>query len=88
MMMNLRKNNMLHALSFALVETVLYLDGHPNDRRAIEYYEKIKSEYRKALEEYERENGPVTAGSDTAVENGKWRWSTEPWPWQNDKKES
>ena len=43
-MMNSRKNNMLHALSFALVETVLYLDGHPNDRRALEYYEKIKSE--------------------------------------------
>ena len=43
----------LQALSFALVETALYLDGHPNDKKAIGYYDKIKNEYKTALEKYE-----------------------------------
>ena len=38
--MNTHKNSSLHALAFALYETALYLDGHPNDRWAIEYYDK------------------------------------------------
>ncbi len=80
-----QRNSKLHALSFALVETSLYLDGHPNDRRAIEYYNKMKAQYEKELEMYEREHGPVSMMSDTVTENGKWQWVNHPWPWQNDK---
>ena len=43
------KKDRLHALSFALVETALYLDGHPKDKRALEYYEKVSKEYKAEL---------------------------------------
>ena len=81
------KKSKLHALSFALVETALYLDGHPNDRRAVEYYERINKEYKRELEKYERENGPISHSSDTVTENNKWQWVNTPWPWQNEKTE-
>lgn len=73
----------LQALSFALVETALYLDGHPNDKKAIGYYDKIKNEYKTALEKYEMENGPVTQASEHVTHGGTWQWVSEPWPWQN-----
>ncbi|MBQ7820763.1 MAG: spore coat protein CotJB [Clostridia bacterium] len=82
--MNTHKNSSLHALAFALYETALYLDGHPNDRRAIEYYDKTRAQYEKELEKYERENGPVTMNSDAATKNGTWQWVNTPWPWQNE----
>ncbi len=83
--MNVQNNDQLHALAFALYETALYLDGHPNDRRAVEYYEKTKAQYEKALESYEQRNGPVTMKSDAATKNGTWQWVDGPWPWQNEK---
>ncbi len=75
----------LHALSFALVETALYLDTHPNCKRAIAYYDKVKAEYERELEKFEDKYGPVTAMSDSATQNGSWQWINHPWPWQNDK---
>ena len=83
--MNMQKSNGVHALAFALYETALYLDGHPNDRRALEYYKLMKKKYEKALAEYEQKHGPVTIGSDSAIKNGKWEWVNTPWPWQNEK---
>lgn len=81
------KKDRLHALSFALVETALYLNGHPKDKRALEYYEKVSKEYKAELERYERENGPVSLSSDTVTDGNKWQWVNTPWPWQNEKAE-
>jgi spore coat protein JB len=83
--MNMQSNNRVHELAFALYETALYLDGHPNDRRALEYYKKMKERYEKVLAEYEQKYGPITLGSDAAIKNGKWEWVNTPWPWQNEK---
>ena len=35
----------IYELGFALVETMLYLDTHPDDAAAIEYYAEIKDKY-------------------------------------------
>lgn len=76
----------LHSLGFALFETALYLDGHPNDRRAVEYYDKTKEKYENALEEYECTHGPLSKSSAHATEDGTWQWVNGPWPWQNEKR--
>ena len=36
----------IYELGFALVETMLYLDTHPDDAAAIEYYAEIKDKFR------------------------------------------
>ena len=67
-------------LSFAALETNLYLDTHPNNRRAIAYFKKTKDALERLTKEYEATYGPLTAsGSENEKE---WLWSTQKWPWQ------
>ena len=75
----------LQTLGFALLETVLYLDGHPRNSAALRYYQKIREEYATATRAYEEAYGPVTVmtpGTDGATRDGTWLWSTTPWPWE------
>lgn len=66
--------------SFALVETVLFLDGHPCDNEALEYYCEIREKYEKAKEEYEEHCGPISV---LGVKGGdSWSWVETPWPWE------
>ena len=67
-------------LSFAALETNLYLDGHPDNKEALKYYDNTSKELKSKTEEYEKEYGPLTAmGSKNDKE---WQWSTQKWPWQ------
>lgn len=67
-------------LSFAALETNLYLDGHPENKEGIKYFDNMSKELKGKIEEYEREYGPLTAmGSKNDKE---WLWSTQKWPWQ------
>ena len=70
----------LQMLSFALVETHLYLDTHPTNRAALEYYRTTKAEYDRLVAEYQKKYAPVMPHvRDTDTE---WRWVREPWPWE------
>lgn len=47
--MNVNKETMLRRLQaadFVLHETVLYLDGHPTNQKALEFFRKAKAAYR------------------------------------------
>lgn len=70
----------LQELSFALIETHLYLDTHPTSRAALDYYRTTKAEYDRLVAEYEASHAPVTPH----VREGDrdWRWVREPWPWE------
>ena len=70
----------LQELSFALKETELFLDGHPENRRALAYYAETKGEYDLLAAEYEKTYAPITPG---AAENATaWNWVRTPWPWE------
>lgn len=83
-MISRSSNKDLYSLAFALTETSLYLDGHPNCKKALEYYKKAKAMYEEELEKYESEHGPISTMSDNVIDNGSWQWIDTPWPWQND----
>lgn len=65
---------------FALMDVILYLDGHPNCRKALEYYEKYKGLREIAMKEYTSRFGPLTAMDNTNMEH--WTWIDEPFPWE------
>ncbi|MCD7776049.1 MAG: spore coat protein CotJB [Firmicutes bacterium] len=65
---------------FVLDEARLYLDMHPTNRQALEYYKKYSELYREAADEYEASCGPLTAASETVV-GDTWMWSENGWPW-------
>ena len=73
-------------LSFAKVETELFLDTHPDCRQALEYYHRILDELRAAELEYIGAHGPLRASESSAE---RWNWIDTPWPWQisSEKKE-
>lgn len=67
-------------LSFAALETNLYLDGHTDDKAALRYFNKITREQNEKVKQYEKQYGPLTpSGNDSESE---WQWSTQKWPWQ------
>lgn len=67
---------------FVLTELVLYLDTHPFDRKAMEYfnhYNRIKLQMEK---EFSQKYYPLNT---RYAESGKeWRWGTAPLPWEGE----
>ncbi|MEG1742367.1 MAG: spore coat protein CotJB [Acetivibrio sp.] len=67
-------------VSFAVDDVVLYLDTHPEDKQAMEYYDTYRKLRKQALSEYTRLYGPL---SDEDVNGGNcWTWVKDPWPWE------
>lgn len=80
--MNKGQQNLLqfiNEVSFALDDVALYLDTHPKDMTAMEYYRKYKSERAQAIKEYENMYGPLCHYN---VNQDTWTWVDEPWPWE------
>lgn len=67
---------------FAMTEAGLYLDGHPDCRRALEYFRRQCELYQKYATEYEAVYGPLTNMAQTDSET--WNWAQGPWPWESE----
>ena len=71
----------IQALSFAKVETELYLDTHPDSKSALDYYRGILNKLDEAMTEYQNKYGPLFA---EGVVGDRWSWVEGKWPWQLD----
>lgn len=65
---------------FALQEADLYLDGHPRNQKALEYFRKYQQMAHAARCAYEDEFGPLTYYH--AAKEDYWDWVVGPWPWE------
>ncbi len=66
--------------SFALIDIGLYLDTHPRDEKAMDYYNKYQQINKEIRRDYEAAYGPITfRGVDTG---DGWTWVRDPWPWE------
>ena len=93
--MNREKHNLLAYItqvSFAMDDTVLFLDTHPCDKDALCYYNKLKKE-REEAEEFEdfreificwvqscSKYGPLSKYD--VPDSCYWEWVKDPWPWE------
>ena len=71
----------INIVSFVLVDMVEYLDTHPNDRNAIDYfnhYSRIKNEL---SQEYSMKYGPLTL-STVETNSDEWKWALQEPPWK------
>ena len=68
----------IYELGFALVETMLYLDTHPDDAAAIEYYAEIKDKYVQFMKKYSDYYGPLSM--EYMVNDNYWMWVATPMP--------
>lgn len=74
--------NKINAVSFAVDDVKLFLDTHPCDEEALEYFNEFQQIRKSALKEYARYYGPLTIDTVDADECDRWNWINEPWPWQ------
>jgi spore coat protein JB len=66
--------------SFAIDDVKLYLDTHPCDKEALEYYQNYRKIRKEAIKEYRDCYGPIS--SYDVAEANVWTWIDEPWPWE------
>ncbi len=71
---------LVQQLDFAMIETGLYLDGHPNCKKALKYYNTLKEKRDAARAQYEAAYGPLTLFQNNS--ENTWHWVKTAWPWE------
>lgn len=72
---------LIHQVSFVLDEAVLYLDTHPTDEKALQYYCHYRDIREQAVKDYTRFFGPLT-NDNVNVTSNIWEWVCQPFPWE------
>ena len=72
----------IRCLEFAVNELALYLDTHPEDRKALCLHKKYCNPLKTLRDMYQKVYGPLTI----TYPCNKWRWLEEPWPWEGGEK--
>ena len=74
----------INMISFAVVETALYLDTHPYDMDALKFYNEVVEMRKDIMHEYSVQYEPLTLdlAGNTKEE---WEWGLSPWPWEGGK---
>ena len=72
----------IYEIGFSLDDMILYLDTHPKDREALDYYHKLYKQYHELVRLYSRNYGPLFA-KDVHNEN-YFSWVNRPMPWEGD----
>ena len=68
----------IRCYEFAVNELALYLDTHPEDKKALCLHKKYCNELKNLRDMYQKVYGPLTI----TYPCNKWRWLEEPWPWE------
>lgn len=70
-------------LSFACLDMNLYLDNHPDDKKAINTYNSLCTQFMQARCAYENKYGPLT-NFGYSPSKYPWQWVSNPWPWDKE----
>lgn len=69
----------LQIQDFVITDINLYLDTHPTDQTALDYYKKYRDLRNQTLIAYIKQFGPITPED---VYADSWTWVESPWPWE------
>ncbi len=70
----------IYELGFVITESILYLDTHPDDTEAIEYYSQMRDEFLKMMDYYAENFGPLNYFNIQS--KNYWTWVSTPMPWE------
>jgi spore coat protein JB len=79
--MNKERDSLLKeimACGFSAYDLHLYLDTHPFDSRAMDYFNQNIKCYNMLKADYQKKYGPLIADYETTI---PWKWIDSPWPW-------
>lgn len=69
-------------VSFLLKDAELFLDTHPDDAQALNFYDYYNQLLAALTRDYEQRFGPLNTCA--AAGGDRWRWIDEPWPWEKE----
>ena len=70
----------LSAVAFSMYDIHLFLNTHPYDANALALFTQLKQKYLVLAADFERRYGPLTAMN--GISDGRWKWVSDPWPWE------
>lgn len=73
--------DIINKSSFAMDDTRLFLDTHPDSREALMFFSKMQDKRKAAIREYTEQYGPICSYDVTPSD--MWKWNMGPWPWQS-----
>lgn len=79
------QEKLLHDISildFIVVELAEYLDTHPTDQNAIEYFNHYNRLNNQAKQEYSSKFTPLTLSCAAPAGCHDWQWALSPMPWE------
>ena len=68
----------IQAYYFSLADLTLFLDVHPNNKNALELYNRYVNDLNETKETYINNYGPLTLDS---INQNNWQW-VKSWPWE------
>lgn len=71
----------IQAIEFTALELNLYLNTHPDDKKALSDYNAACRQLLSLKRDYEARYGPLT-NFGYAPSQFPWQWINEPWPWE------
>lgn len=72
----------LQSYNFAAYDMLLFLDTHPDDKKAFALFQDLVEKTKLLKSEFEREFGPLTPYS--AAQFNTFTWLDSPWPWEKE----
>ena len=75
-----RLMQVIYETGFALDDAALYLDTHPCDQAALNYYHSVANARLNAMNAYQASYGPLLV--DQVKSDNYWTWVTGKWPWE------
>lgn len=67
---------------FAVQDSALFLDTHPGDQNAFQYYKEANERLDKAQKAYAKNFGSL---NNRVVSGNTYNYVNAPWPWEGDK---
>ena len=78
-----QKEQMFHDIGivdFVLTDLTQFLDTHPNNREALEYFNHYSRIKHQMVKDFSRRFFPITR--DLAECDREWKWGAAPLPWE------
>ena len=69
-------------VDFTLIDLTLYLDTHPEDRNALEYFNHYNRIKQQMVREFSQKYYPLSLR--LADCSNEWRWGEAPLPWEGE----
>ncbi len=76
--------DLITKVSFAMDDTRLFLDTHPNCIEALDYFKKMHRIRQELIKEYTERFGQIV--SYNICDDSDWNWNEAPLPWHAKKK--